>query len=96
MPPHRPNVILIAIDTMRAGHLSCYGHPRKTTPNLDRFAEEGVPAGQTPFQSLPRVELIDLQNDPEEQVNCADAKQEIVAQMEAHWGYWSESPAIAM
>ncbi len=28
-------------DTMRAGHVSCYGYPRKTTPNLDALAEKG-------------------------------------------------------
>lgn len=37
-----PNVILITLDALRADHLSCYGYPRKTTPNLDRLAEEGV------------------------------------------------------
>ncbi len=34
---HRPNVILISIDTLRADHLSCYGYPRKTTPRIDIF-----------------------------------------------------------
>lgn len=36
------NVVLITLDTTRADHLSCYGYPRKTTPHLDRFAEECV------------------------------------------------------
>ncbi len=36
------NVILISIDTCRADHLSCYGHPRKTTPCIDAFAREGI------------------------------------------------------
>ena len=35
---HRPNVVLIMIDTLRADHLGCYGYPRRTTPNIDRFA----------------------------------------------------------
>ncbi len=39
---NRPNIILISIDTLRADHLSCYGYKRKTTPNIDRIAEEGV------------------------------------------------------
>jgi arylsulfatase A-like enzyme len=50
----RPNVLLIVMDTTRADHLSCYGHSRETTPNLDAFAAEGVrytnpvaPAGWT-------------------------------------------------
>ena len=42
MTAARPNVILIAIDTMRASHLGCYGYARDTTPNLDRFAEDSV------------------------------------------------------
>jgi glucan phosphoethanolaminetransferase (alkaline phosphatase superfamily) len=33
------NVILIGIDTCRADYLSCYGYPRKTTPNIDAIAE---------------------------------------------------------
>lgn len=36
------NVILISIDTLRADHLSCYGYHRKTSPNIDRLAREGV------------------------------------------------------
>lgn len=39
---HRPNVVLITMDTVRADHLSAYGYDRKTTPNLDRFAARGV------------------------------------------------------
>jgi arylsulfatase A-like enzyme len=34
------NVVLIFIDTLRADHLSCYGYPRKTSPNIDRLAKE--------------------------------------------------------
>ena len=36
------NVILISIDTTRADHLGCYGHPRIKTPNIDRLAAEGT------------------------------------------------------
>ncbi|MFQ6095314.1 MAG: sulfatase [Candidatus Bathyarchaeia archaeon] len=35
-------VILLVIDTLRADHLACYGYHRKTSPNLDRLAREGV------------------------------------------------------
>ncbi len=36
------NIVLIAIDTLRADHLSCYGYPVKTSPTLDRIASDGV------------------------------------------------------
>ena len=36
------NVILICIDTLRADHLSCYGYPRRTSPNIDALGEEGI------------------------------------------------------
>jgi len=41
LPPRR--VFLVTLDTLRADHLSCYGYPRRTSPFLDRLAEEGVP-----------------------------------------------------
>ncbi|MGH7555771.1 MAG: sulfatase-like hydrolase/transferase [Longimicrobiales bacterium] len=37
-----PNVLLIILDTVRAASLSLYGYERSTTPNLERFAREGV------------------------------------------------------
>jgi arylsulfatase A-like enzyme len=38
----RPNIILMTLDTTRADRLSCYGYKRKTSPNLDKLAEESV------------------------------------------------------
>lgn len=38
----RPNVVLIMVDTMRADHLSLYGHDAETSPNLEAFAENAV------------------------------------------------------
>ncbi|MBN2712168.1 MAG: sulfatase [Planctomycetes bacterium] len=38
----KPNVILLAVDTLRADHCSCYGYGRSTTPFLDSVAKEGV------------------------------------------------------
>src|SRR6185437_13364251 len=35
-------VILIVVDAMRPDHLSPYGYPRATTPNLKRLADDGV------------------------------------------------------
>lgn len=40
--PSRPDVILVSVDTLRADHLSSYGHTRLTTPFLDRLAAQGV------------------------------------------------------
>lgn len=36
------NVILIVIDSLRADHLGCYGYTRDTSPNIDKFAKEGL------------------------------------------------------
>jgi arylsulfatase A-like enzyme len=36
------HVILISMDTTRADHLSCYGFNKKTTPNIDKLAKDGV------------------------------------------------------
>ncbi len=36
------NFLFIAIDTLRADALSCYGKSEKTSPNIDRLASEGV------------------------------------------------------
>lgn len=36
------NVVLIVIDSLRAGHLSGYGYNRPTSPNIDRLGREGV------------------------------------------------------
>ena len=41
MPTH-PNIVLFAIDSLLADHMSCYGYARQTTPHIDRFASEGT------------------------------------------------------
>ena len=38
----RPNVLMIAFDTVRADRMSSYGGPRPTTPNLDALAARGA------------------------------------------------------
>lgn len=38
----RPNIILISFDTLAARHMSAYGYPQNTTPNLDQLAKEGA------------------------------------------------------
>jgi arylsulfatase A-like enzyme len=36
------NLVLLLVDALRADHLSCYGYSRKTTPSIDRIAENAV------------------------------------------------------
>ena len=36
------NLVFVAIDTLRADHLSCYGYPKKTSPNIDALAARGT------------------------------------------------------
>ena len=38
----RPNIIVLLFDAMSARNLSVYGYPRRTTPNLERFAERSI------------------------------------------------------
>jgi len=40
--PDKPNILLIAIDSIRADHMSCYGYDRLTTPHIDKFAQSGI------------------------------------------------------
>ncbi len=37
-----PDIFLISVDTLRADHLGCYGYALPTSPNIDRFAGEGL------------------------------------------------------
>jgi len=37
-----PNVLLIILDTVRAGNLSLYGYDRRTTPRIDEWSRSGV------------------------------------------------------
>jgi len=38
----KPNILLFAIDSLLADHMSCYGYPRLTTPHIDKFAQQGT------------------------------------------------------
>lgn len=37
-----PNVLLVILDTVRAMNLGLYGYPRRTSPELERFAKRGI------------------------------------------------------
>lgn len=37
-----PNVLVIVVDALRADHLSSYGYSRRTSPHLDRLAQQGA------------------------------------------------------
>jgi arylsulfatase A-like enzyme/cytochrome c-type biogenesis protein CcmH/NrfG len=41
LPAAAPNIVLVTLDTTRAGHLSLYGYAEKTSPNLDTAAKGG-------------------------------------------------------
>jgi arylsulfatase A-like enzyme len=41
-PPDGPNVLIVAIDTLRADRLTCQGGPAGLTPRLDELAAQGV------------------------------------------------------
>lgn len=40
--PNDRDVMLFVVDTLRADHLSCYGYPRETSPQIDALAAGGV------------------------------------------------------
>ena len=42
MPRRHPNILMIAVDSLRRDHLSCYGYHRVTSPHLDQLAVRGV------------------------------------------------------
>src|SRR5262245_58128174 len=58
----RPNVVIILADDLGYGDLGCYGHPKFTTPNLDRMASEGARLTQfntpAPFCAPTRASLL--------------------------------------
>ncbi len=36
------NILFIAVDTLKADHMGCYGYGKDTTPNIDMLASKGV------------------------------------------------------
>ena len=49
----RPNILLIAIDSLRRDHMSGYGYHRLTTPHIDRFAQDATLFEQTYSAHIP-------------------------------------------
>ncbi len=41
-PARHPNLLILAIDTLRADHLGCYGYERPVSPSIDRLARAGL------------------------------------------------------
>ncbi|QDV53768.1 sulfatase-like hydrolase/transferase [Gimesia fumaroli] len=40
--PERPNILVVLCDDLGYGDLACYGHPIIKSPQIDRFAQEGL------------------------------------------------------
>ncbi len=49
----RPNILLVAVDSLRRDRMSCYGYHRLTTPHIDRFAEEATVYEETISAHIP-------------------------------------------
>lgn len=47
------NILLVAIDTLGARHMGCYGYERNTTPFLDAYARDGVLFESLYCQAIP-------------------------------------------
>jgi arylsulfatase A-like enzyme len=42
VPADQPDIVVIAVDSLRADHLGCYGYRRPTSPNVDALAQDSV------------------------------------------------------
>jgi arylsulfatase A-like enzyme len=49
-----PDVLLVTVDTLRADHLSCYGHVQNTSPSIDALAADGI-LFENAFTTVPRT-----------------------------------------
>lgn len=49
----KKNVIVVMLDTLQFNYLGCYGNTRVKTPNIDRFATEGVVFENAYTEGLP-------------------------------------------
>ncbi|MEQ4203745.1 sulfatase [Actinopolymorpha sp. B9G3] len=49
----RPNIVIVAVDTLRPDHLGCYGYPIATSPAIDALAAESVVFDQAYAAGIP-------------------------------------------
>ncbi len=40
--PHKPNILLYVVDTLRSSRMSLYGYGRRTTPHIEEWARRGL------------------------------------------------------
>lgn len=50
-----PNIVVVAIDTLRPDHLGCYGYERATSPHIDALAAESVVFDQAIAAGIPTM-----------------------------------------
>ena len=51
----KPNIVLLAIDTLRPDHLGCYGYGKNTSPAIDALAAESVVFEQAIAAGIPTM-----------------------------------------
>ncbi|RLF07949.1 MAG: hypothetical protein DRJ64_02015 [Thermoprotei archaeon] len=98
--PEKRNLVLITLDSLRADHCSFMGYKRQTTPNLDKFAKDGLyfenaiaPSVGTPTVMFSvftgEYALIDPRETAPEPWRRAFAKSKTLAQMLSTKGYFT-------
>ena len=55
MPGSAPDIVIIAIDTLRPDHLGCYGYTRATSPEIDALAAESIVFEQAFAAGIPTM-----------------------------------------
>ena len=55
MPYEKKNVVVVMMDSLQWNYLGCYGNPWIQTPNIDRFAKEGVLFERNYIDNLPTI-----------------------------------------
>ncbi len=51
----RPNILLLAVDSLRADHLGCYGYGKNTSPHIDALARESLVFDRAFAAGIPTV-----------------------------------------